>query len=487
LLKTNAFLLQEKTFMHEQVVNELVDIVGKDNVSTALSDKITHSYDATQKQYLPEVVVYAETTEEVGQVVKLANRWRVPVLPRGAGSGFTGGSLPVRGGIVLVLTKMDRIIDIDTENLTAEVEPGVVTAELQRQVEKLGLFYPPDPASKEFSTLGGNVAECAGGPRCVKYGVTKDYVLGLEVVTPTGDIIRTGGRTLKNVVGYDLTKLIVGSEGTLGIVTRIILKLLPKPEAKKTMLVQFETIDGAAKSVSAIIGAKIIPTTLEFMDAATIDCIRGASSIPLPENCRAILIIEVDGDARLLDRQVEHILGIIQPFGILHTKIAQTDEESEEIWQVRRIVSPSLRKVNPDKFNEDIVVPRSKVPDMIRALEKISMDYGVPIVNFGHAGDGNIHVNVMVDLKEEGMPEKIDRVMDEVFGAAIRLRGAISGEHGIGTSKAKYLNMELNIETITYMQRIKAALDPNNILNPGKIFLESYPNHSQPPAVVGNK
>jgi glycolate oxidase len=220
------------------------------------------------------------------------------------------------------------------------------------------------------------------------------------------------------------------------------------------------------------------------MDAATIDCIRGVSNIPLPENCRAVLIIEVDGDARLLDLQVEHILGIIQPFGILHTKIAQTDEESEEIWQVRRIVSPSLRKVNPDKFNEDIVVPRSKVPDMIRALEKISMDYGVPIVNFGHAGDGNIHVNVMVDLKEEGMPEKIDRVMDEVFGAAIKLRGAISGEHGIGTSKAKYMNMELNIETITYMQRIKAALDPNNILNPGKIFLENYP---MPPAVVGNK
>jgi glycolate oxidase len=456
--------------MDEQIVQELISIVGKENVSTAVADKITHSYDATQERHLPDVVVYAETTEEVSRVVKLANRWKIPVLPRGAGSGFTGGTLPVHGGIVLVLTKMDRIIDIDTENLTAEVEPGVVTAELQRQVEKLGLFYPPDPASKEFSTLGGNVAECAGGPRCVKYGVTKDYVLGLEVVTPTGDIIRTGGRTLKNVVGYDLTKLFVGSEGTLGIATKIILKLIPKPAAKKTMLVQFETIDGAAKSVSAIIGAKIIPTTLEFMDAATINCIRGVSSIPLPENCRAILIIEVDGDAQMLDRQVENILTIIKPFGILHTRIAETDEDSEEIWGVRRIVSPSLRKINPDKFNEDIVVPRSKVPDMIRALEKISTDYNVPIVNFGHAGDGNIHVNVMVDLKEKGMAAKIEKVMEEVFGAAIKLRGAISGEHGIGTSKAKYLSMELDVATITYMQRIKAALDPNNILNPGKIF-----------------
>jgi glycolate oxidase len=468
--------------MDKQVVKELKDIVGRENVLTALSDRITHSYDATQERHLPEVVVYAGTTAEVSRVVKLANRWNIPVLPRGAGSGFTGGTLPVRGGIVLVLTRMDRIIDIDIENLTAEVEPGVVTAELQRRVEKLGLFYPPDPASKEFSTLGGNVAECAGGPRCVKYGVTKDYVLGLEVVTPTGDIIRTGGRTLKNVVGYDLTKLFVGSEGTLGIATRIILKLLPKPEAKKTMLVQFETIDGAAKSVSAIIGAKIIPTTLEFMDAATIDCIRGASSIPLAENCRALLIIEVDGDAEVLDKQVKRILTVIGPFGILHTRIAETDEESEEIWQVRRIVSPSLRKVNPDKFNEDIVVPRSRVPDMIRALEKIATDYGVPIVNFGHAGDGNIHVNVMVDLKEDGMPEKIGKVMDEVFAAAVGLRGAISGEHGIGTAKARYLNMELDMATIAYMRRIKAALDPNNILNPGKIFLESFP---QPPAAAG--
>jgi glycolate oxidase len=286
-------------------------------------------------------------------------------VPRGAGSGLTGGSLPVQGGIVLVLTRMDRILEIDSENLVAHVEPGVVTAELQRRVEKLGLFYPPDPASKEFSTLGGNVAECAGGPRCVKYGVTKEYVLGLEVVTPTGAIIKTGGETLKNVVGYDLTKLFVGSEGTLGIITRITLKLLPKPAAKKTMLIQFDSIDGAAQSVSAIIGEKIIPTTLEFMDKATINCIRGKSNIPIPESCQAILIVEVDGDSEVLEKQAEKILSTIEPFGIIDTRIAETHEESEKIWQVRRIVSPSMRQVNPDKFNEDIVVPRSKVPDMI--------------------------------------------------------------------------------------------------------------------------
>jgi glycolate oxidase len=460
--------------MNSSLVDQLTEIAGAENVSVAKTDMITHSYDATQQQFLPDAVVYVRSAQQISKIVKLANRHNIPLLPRGAGSGFTGGSLPIRGGIVLALSRMDKILDIDTENLIAEVEPGVITAQLQKKVEKLGLFYPPDPASKDFSTLGGNVAECAGGPRCVKYGVTKDYILGLEVVTATGDIIRTGGKTLKNVVGYDLTKLFVGSEGTLGIVTRIILKLLPKPEAKKTMLVQFETIDGAARSVSAIIGAKIIPTTLEFLDAATISCIRGKSSIPLPENCQAILIIEVDGDLATLTTQAEKILSIIKHHGILATRIAETETESEEIWQVRRIVSPSLRQINPDKFNEDIVVPRSKVPDMIRALEKISRHYQVPIINFGHAGDGNIHVNVMVDLKEPGMEEKIETVMDEVFAAAVKLKGSISGEHGIGTSKSKYLNMELDVATISYMQKIKKALDPGNILNPGKIFLQDY-------------
>ena len=458
--------------MNNEVIEKLMEIVGKENVSIETADKITHSYDATQEQHLPDAVVYVRSAQEVSQIVKLANQRHIPVLPRGAGSGFTGGTLPTQGGIVLVLSRMDKIIDIDTENLTAEVEPGVVTAVLQRLVEKQGLFYPPDPASKEFSTLGGNVAECAGGPRCVKYGVTKDYILGLEVVTPTGDIIRTGGKTLKNVVGYDLTKLFVGSEGTLGIITQITLKLIPKPAAKKTMLVQFASIDGAAESVSAIIGAKIIPTTLEFLDASTIACIRDKSDIPLSANCQAILIIEVDGDPQVLDAQAEQILSIVTPFNVLDTRIATTDEESEEIWKVRRIVSPSLRQLNPDKFNEDIVVPRSKVPDMIRALEAISQKYKVPIVNFGHAGDGNIHVNVMVDLKEEGMQATVEIVMEAIFKAAVDLRGSISGEHGIGTSKAKYMSMELNRETIRYMQRIKTALDPLNILNPGKIFIE---------------
>ncbi len=467
-----ATLNKREKMIDQTVVKELENIVGATNVSIAESDRITHSYDATKKQFLPDVVVYAESTEEVRKVALLANSRKIPILPRGAGSGFTGGTLPVHGGIVLVLTRMNRIIEIDSDNLIAVVEPGVVTADLQREVEKQGLFYPPDPASKEFSTLGGNVAECAGGPRCVKYGVTKDFIMGLQVVTPQGEVIRTGGRTLKNVVGYDLTKLFVGSEGTLGIVTEITLKLIPKPEAKQTLLVQFQTIEGAARAVSAIISAKIIPTTLEFLDAATINCIRDISPIPLPADCSALLIIEVDGDPLLIEKQVKKILEVIQPLGVVDVKVAASNEDSEEIWQVRRNVSPSLRKINPDKFNEDIVVPRSKVPDMIRALEDLSQQYDVPIVNFGHAGDGNIHVNVMVDLKEPGMEEKVHEVMDKIFAAAVQLKGSLSGEHGIGTSKARYLSMELDPATIAYMRAVKHAFDPNNILNPGKIFTD---------------
>ncbi len=459
--------------LNKKLIKELSDVVGKENISAENSDRITHSYDATQESHLPDVVIYAESTEQVREIVKLAHLYCVPILPRGAGSGFTGGTLPVKGGIVLVLTRMNRIREIDQDNLIAVVEPGVITSELQRAAEKLGLFYPPDPASKDFSTLGGNVAECAGGPRCVKYGVTKDYVMGLTVVTADGEIIRTGGKTLKNVVGYDLTKLFVGSEGTLGIITEITLKLLPKPEAKKTMLVQFETIGGAARGVAEIIKAKIIPTTLEFLDAATTDCIRDISPIPLPQECKALLIIEVDGETEVIKQQALTILDVIRPLGILDTQVASTEEESERIWQVRRQVSPSLRKVNPDKFNEDIVVPRSKVPDMIAVLEGLSKEYGVPIVNFGHAGDGNIHLNVMVDLAEKGMQKKVHEVMDKIFQAAVDLEGAISGEHGIGTSKKNYLGMGVDSSTIAYMRRIKTSFDPKNIMNPGKIFTRS--------------
>ena len=458
--------------LSEQIVSELASIVGKDNVFTSKADRICYSYDATQQSFLPDVVVHPGSTDEISRLMQLANRETIPVFPRGAGSGFTGGSLPTKGGIVLCTERMDRILEIDDENLVATVEPGVVTEQFQKEVEKRGLFYPPDPASLKFSTLGGNVAECAGGPRCIKYGVTKDFIIGLEVVTPTGDVITTGGPTMKGVVGYDLTKLLCGSEGTLGIITRIVIKLLPLPEAKKTMLVLFDSIDGAAQAVSAIIRAKIIPTTLEFMDSRTIDCVRQATELEVPEGARAVLIIEVDGDREFLDKQAARIAEIIKPLGVVETRIATTPEESEALWQIRRSVSASLRKVNPDKYNEDICVPRSKVPEMIRKVDAIAEKFAIPIVNYGHAGDGNIHVNIMVNKKLAGDTLKAEGAIRDVFKAALELGGTMSGEHGVGIAKAPYIPLEITPAAADYMKAIKRALDPNNILNPGKIFFD---------------
>ena len=455
-----------------KVIHALEAIVGAKHASTDKADRICYSYDAMQQKYLPEVIVHPGSAEEIAQVMKLANTEKIPVAPRGAGSGLTGGAVPVDGGILLSLERLNKITEIDEENLVATVEPGVVTEAFQKAVEKVGLFYPPDPASLKFSTLGGNVAECAGGPRCVKYGVTKDFIIGLQVVTPTGDIITTGGPTMKGVVGYDLTKLMCGSEGTLGIITRIVIKLLPLPEAKKTMLVLFDSIDGAAEAVSAITRAKIIPTTLEFMDGATIDCVRKATSLDVPEAARALLIIEVDGDRDMIDRQADRIADVVKPLGVVETRIAETAAESEALWQSRRSVSPALRNVNPDKFNEDICVPRSKLPEMIRKVDLISKKYGMPIVNFGHAGDGNIHVNIMIDKNIPGMLEKAHSAIEDVFKGALELGGTMSGEHGVGIAKAPYIPLEITPEAALYMKAIKRALDPNNILNPGKIFLD---------------
>jgi len=452
------------------ILDKLKEIVGKENVATDVQDMICYGYDATQMEFLPDCVVHPDGGAQVSQILALANREGFPVFPRGAGSGFTGGALPKGGGVVLVTTRMNRILRIDTDNLVAEVEPGVVTEIFQIAVEKLGLFYPPDPASLKFSTLGGNVAECAGGPRAVKYGVTKDFVMGLEVVLPTGEVIRTGGETVKGVVGYDLTKLICGSEGTLGVITKIIFKLLPYPDAKKTMLAVFDSIDGAARAVSTIIKGKIIPTTLEFLDHATLTCVERRFNLGIPAEGRAVLLIEVDGDRDLIEKQAGEIHALIKPLGLVQFRVAKDAAESEELWRVRRLVSPSLRDVNPDKFNEDIVVPRSRVPDVIRRIEQIQKRYDIPIVNFGHAGDGNIHVNIMIDKSVPGQEEKAHEAIKEVFQAALDLGGTMSGEHGVGLSKQPFIPMELSADQIGAMRAIKRALDPRNILNPGKML-----------------
>jgi glycolate oxidase len=456
--------------MDKAIVKEIRDIVGKENVADDRETLICYAFDATNIHHLPDLVVFPRTPQQISAILKLANEHRFPVVPRGAGTGFTGGTIPVEGGVVLVLTKMNKILKIDQENLLAIVEPGVVTYDLQQEVEKVGLFYPPDPASLKSSTLGGNVAECAGGPRAVKYGVTKDYVLGLEAVLPTGEIISAGVQTVKSVVGYDLTKLLVGSEGTLGVITKIILRLIPLPKAKRTMLVIFPTIESAATSVSQVISSRIIPTTLEFMDNATIRCVEDYLHMGLPVDAGALLIIEVDGAPEALNGEVEEIRKICETNRAMEIKVAKDKEEAEDLWKARRAVSSAVVKLNPTKINEDVTVPRSKVADILRRAEAISKKYDLLIVNFGHAGDGNIHVNVLIDKRKPGELEKAHAAVKEIFQAAIDLGGTLSGEHGIGITKAPYLPLELGDMGIEVMKRIKKAFDPNNILNPGKIF-----------------
>ncbi len=451
------------------VLKELKSIVGPANFSTLPEELVVYSYDATRRESLPWAVVRPCSSREISELLRLANRERFPVVPRGAGTGMSGGSVPVRGGVVLSLERMNHILEIDEQDFIAVVEPGVLTGDLQREVESRGLFYPPDPASHKFCTLGGNVAECAGGLRAVKYGVTKDYVLGLEVVLPTGEIIKTGARTVKSVAGYDLTKLIVGSEGTLGVVTRITVRLLRLPETVRTLAAFFNEVPVAAKAASAIM-ANVLPRALEFVDRAALRAVEGYLKEDLSHGAAAMLLAEVDGPAESTAREADRIAEIMMQSGAVRVDRAGTDAERERLWKARRAISPALYTIKPKKLNEDIVVPRSRIADSLQEIAEISERYGLLIVNFGHAGDGNIHMNIMFD---EADTPKAEAAVKEVFASTLRLGGSITGEHGIGLSKAPYLPMELGPEAIGAMRRIKQALDPNDILNPGKIFLET--------------
>jgi glycolate oxidase len=457
--------------MNKDALTEIAAIVGKDSILTSKEECMCYSYDATNQKFLPEAVAFPLTTQQIARIMCCANQHMIPVIPRGAGSGFVGGSLPVEGGIVLVLTKMNRIVTIEPENLTATVEPGVVTGNFQQEVEKVGLFYPPDPASLKFSTMGGNAAVCAGGPRCVKYGVSKNYILGLEVVLPTGEIIRTGVQTLKGVAGYDLTSLFIGSEGTLGIITEITVKLIPLPPAKKCMLAIFPHIDDATVTVSSIIQARITPSTLEFIDQSAIRCVEDYLKIGLPTEAEALLLIEVDGDAEAIIKQSEHIKEICLQQGAREVTIAHSREEEEQLWKARRSISPALLRLNPHKINEDINVPISQIPEIIRRISKIAQKYQLINVNFGHAGDGNIHTNLMINRDNPEELKRAEQAVKEIFEATLERGGTISGEHGIGITKAPYLEMEIGKQNQAFMKRIKNLLDPNGILNPGKLSL----------------
>lgn len=455
--------------MDLKIINEIIRIVGKENCLTSLEERKCYAYDARTEGAIPDLIVFPSSAKEVSSILILANKYLFPVIPRGQGSGLTGGSIPLKGGIVLSFTRMNKIIEIDTENLIVVVEPGVITFELQQEVAKYGLFYPPDPASYKYSSIGGNVGECAGGPNSLKYGVTRDYVLGLEVVKPTGEILNVGVRTMKGVVGYDLTRLFVGSEGTLGVITKIILKLIPLPESKMTMLALFNEVEEAAQAVSAIIAAKIVPSTIEFMDRASIKCSEQANPMGLPEGIGGLLIIEVDGDKESIKIQAEKIKRIVLENKAIKCDLTDDPKEADKLWQARRTLSQATYNLNPVKIAEDVVVPRSNIPRLIRALEEMEKRFGIPILSFGHAGDGNFHVSIMIKDTPEDRA-KAEEAVKAIFEETLRLGGTLSGEHGIGTSKAAYIHMELSPEVIETMKAIKRLFDPNNILNPGKIF-----------------
>lgn len=451
-------------------IKPLSKIVGSENVLHTLEDRMCYSYDGTFRTFMPEIIVRPDGTLEVQAIVKFASEHKVPLYPRGAGTGLSGGSVPVKGGIVMDLTRMNRILEIDAKNLLVVVEPGVVTAELHRTVEALGLYYPPDPASIKTCTIGGNVAESAGGPCAIKYGVTRDYVMGLEIVTAAGEIINTGGRTVKNVSGYDLTRLFVGSEGTLGVVTKAILKLIPKPEAKKTILSIFPKLDGAADTVPQIIAEGIIPACLEIMDDVAINCVENHRHLGLPRDAEAILLIEVDGDKEVVEKQARIIARICEENGASEVKVAKDDLEAEQLWIARRAVSAAVLQLNPTKISEDATVPRTQIPEMIRRLKQIGKKYDLPMTVYGHAGDGNLHPNIVTNLRDSEAMERVEKAIEEIFKVTIELGGTLTGEHGIGIMKAPFMKLQFTPEEMHYFKEIKKAFDPHNILNPGKIF-----------------
>lgn len=435
-------------------------------------DLAAYSYDGTFAEGRPDVVLLPSSTEQVSQAVRLAAELAIPIIPRGMGSGLAAGSIPiVEHGMVISLTRMNRILEIDTQNATVRAEAGVVTADLQAAVEKAGLFYPPDPSSIRHSTIGGNIACNAGGPRCLKYGVTGDYVLGLTVVLADGRILKTGGKPIKDVTGYDLNGLFTGSEGTLGLITEALLRLVARPRYAKTALVEFASLDDASRTVNAILLAGIVPACLELMDQTALVCIEEAMHLGLNTQVEASLIIETDGaDEPTVLREIEAAARICRETGAQSVKMAQSEADRASLWKARRSMSPALARKAPNKLGEDITVPRSAIPQVVQRLRLISAEYGLPIVIFGHAWDGNLHPNILFDKRQPEQWSKAEQMVAEIFAASLEVGGTLSGEHGVGVLKRPYLERALGPVSLDIQRRIKQALDPQNILNPGKIF-----------------
>jgi glycolate oxidase len=454
-----------------QVLNQLSSIVGAEHFYHSPEDKITYSYDGTPLlEHLPEAILKPQTTEQVSHIVKLANKEKFSIVPRGSGTGLSGGSVPTENCIIIDMSPWKRILEIDQENLTAWVEPGVITSQLHQEVEKRGLFYPPDPGSMNICTIGGNVAENSGGLRGLKYGVTKNYVMGLEVVLPNGEIILCGGKTVKDVAGYNLKDLFIGSEGTLGIFTKILLKLIPKPQTSKTMLAYYNSKLDAGKTVSAIIANKIIPATVEFLDNTTIRCVEDFAKIGLPTDIDSLLLLEVDGHPAVVEEEARKVVECCKSNNAVEVKVAENAEEALKLKTARRSAFSALARSKPTTILEDITVPRSAIAAMLEKIETISKKYNILVGTFGHAGDGNLHPTCLTDERNRDEIERAEKAYAEIFQEAIKLGGTITGEHGTGLAKKKFLHLYTGNTAIDTMRAIKKALDPNSILNPGKIF-----------------
>lgn len=459
------------------LLDRLAAIVGTEHLTTARERLTAFSQDALKQVFCAEAVVSPRTAEEIAAILKLANDALFPVTVRGGGVGYTGGAVPIRGGIVLATDRMNQIIEVNQADLLAVVEPGVTNYRLQQAVDEVGLFYPPDPASWKESYIGGNIALNAGGPRCVKYGNTKQFVLGLDFVTPTGEIIRAGTRTPKNATGFHLESLLIGSEGMLGVITRATLRLVPRPEARRTALAIFANAHDACRCVADFSSSGILPVALELLDRTSINAIEDFQPTGLPRHAGALLIIEVDGLRETVEREAAIVREMCRKHQAIQLREAQDESEAASIWEVRRKMSPAVARTGVIKLNQDAVIPRSRIPEMLEFLEELHRETGLLLPTFGHAGDGNLHINVMLPDREEQTRQLGVAAVRRIFVRAVELGGTLSGEHGIGYAKAPYLELALSPATIEVMKQIKLTLDPRGILNPGKVFEAPVPAH----------
>jgi glycolate oxidase len=455
----------------DSIVQQFKTIVGEDNTWTDVTDLHTYSYDAAVVDPVePGIVIRPTTSEALGKAVNLCNENGLPLTVRGAGTNLSGGTVPLPGGVVIVTNGLKSILEINEADMYAVVQPGVVTAKLAAAVEAKGLFYPPDPGSQAVSTIGGNVAENAGGLRGLKYGVTRDYVMGVSFFDVEGNLIKSGSRTVKCATGYNLTGLMVGSEGTLGVFNDIILKLIPLPAHRKAMMAVFESMEKASEAVAAIIANRIVPATLEFMDNFTIRAVEDFSKAGLPTDAAAMLLVELDGHAAQVEEDAVRVEALCQSMGAVSVRVAQDAAERDRVWAARRAALSALAQLKPTLVLEDATVPRSRIPDMVAAIQEIARRYDLTIGTFGHAGDGNLHPTILTDKRNHEEWERVEKAIDDIFDEALKMGGTLSGEHGTGLAKSRYLENETSAGTILFSSRIKRAMDPKNILNPGKII-----------------